>query len=66
VTLLRIELGVLLDDLTRVYNLVKCKVAAEPKIVEEATKSKVHDKTKEEDAKEHESTVRFANLKNTP
>ncbi len=41
-------------------------MAAEPKIVEEATKSKVHDKTKEEDAKEHESTVRFANLKNTP
>ncbi len=43
--------------MTRVYNVVKQKVAAEPKIAEETTNSKINDETKEEDVKKHESTV---------
>jgi hypothetical protein len=57
VTLLRTQLGALLDNLTVVYNLVKQKVAAEPKIAEETTNSIFNGKTKIEEVKEQESTV---------
>ena len=49
VTLLRTELGVLIDNLTRVYSVVNRKVAAKPIVTEETTNSKV--------IKENESTV---------
>jgi hypothetical protein len=41
VTLLRTELGVLLDNSTRVYNVVNRKVTAEPKEAEETTNQKI-------------------------
>ncbi len=56
-TLLRTELGVLIDNLTRVYSVVKRKVAAKPNVTEEITNSKVNEETKEGEIKEDESTV---------
>ncbi len=57
VTLLRTELGVLIDNLARVYNRVQRTVAVKPKKAEETTNSDLKEETREEEVIQSESTV---------
>jgi hypothetical protein len=57
VTLLRTELGVVLENLARVYKRVHRKVVAKPKEAEETTNCDLKEDTKEEEVTQSESTV---------